>query len=137
MSVSSMRWRVMPDSAVIRLLERARDNVTYYGGSPDFCQCQEIPLSFDPEWNYNLPDPLSETHSKSFINAQGQKQGTCVHLGNCDIGCEVRAKNTLDLNYIPGAEQCGAEVRPLHVVRSIRPDGTGYRVMFDRIERAA
>ncbi|HKM54859.1 MAG TPA: GMC oxidoreductase, partial [Isosphaeraceae bacterium] len=82
-----------------------------------------------------LPDPLSETHSKSFINAQGQQQGTCVHLGNCDIGCEVRAKNTLDLNYIPGAEQCGAEVRPLHVVRSIRPDGTGYRVMFDRIER--
>ena len=95
-------------------MERARENVTYHGGSPDFCQCQEIPLSFDPEWNYNLPDPLSETHSKSFINAQGQQQGTCVHLGNCDIGCEVRAKNTLDLNYIPGAEQCGAEVRPLH-----------------------
>ena len=105
---------------------------TYARGGPTGWACRSVlerPTGtlVDPEWNYNLPDPLSETHSKSFINAQGQQQGTCVHLGNCDIGCEVRAKNTLDLNYIPGAEQCGAEVRPLHVVRSIRPDGTGYR----------
>jgi cholesterol oxidase len=94
-----------------------------------------LALSFDPEWNYNLSDPISEKHSKPFTNAQGQPQGTCVHLGNCDIGCEVRAKNTLDLNYIPRAEQCGASVRPLHLVRSILPDGTGYRVTFDRIEQ--
>ena len=94
-----------------------------------------LALSFDPEWNYNLPDPLSETHSKSFINAQGQQQGTCVHLGNCDIGCEVLREEYTRPELHPRAEQCGAEVRPLHVVRSIRPDGTGYRVMFDRIER--
>ena len=30
----------------------------------------------------------------------GAKQGTCVHLGNCDIGCDVNARNTLDLNYL-------------------------------------
>jgi cholesterol oxidase len=88
-----------------------------------------LALSFDPEWNYDLPDPINQVHSKPFTNEQGQHQGTCVHLGNCDIGCEVRAKNTLDLNYIPRAEQHGAQVRPLHLVRSI-----GYRVMFDRIE---
>jgi cholesterol oxidase len=93
-----------------------------------------LALSFDPDWNYGLVDPLNEKHSKPFTNAQGQQQGTCVHLGNCDIGCEVRAKNTLDLNYIARAEQCGAEVRPLHLVRSIRPDGSGYRLLFDRIE---
>jgi cholesterol oxidase len=67
------------------------------------------------------------------VNAQGQQQGTCVHLGNCDIGCDVRAKNTLDLNYIPAAEQRGAEVRPLHLVRTIEPTPQGYRVVFDRI----
>ena len=32
---------------------------------------------------------------------QGVEQGTCVHLGNCDIGCDVDARNTLDRNYLP------------------------------------
>ena len=72
-------------------------------------------------------------HSKTFTNAQGQQQGTCVHLGNCDIGCDVHAKNTLDLNYMPMAEKHGAEVRPLHLVRAIEPMDGGYRVVFDRI----
>jgi cholesterol oxidase len=93
-----------------------------------------LAVSFDPEWNYDLPDPLDVRHSRSFVNTQGQRQGTCVHLGNCDIGCEVRAKNTLDLNYIPAAEQRGAEVRPLHLVRYLEVDGQGYRVVFDRIQ---
>jgi len=57
-----------------------------------------------------------------------------VHLGNCDIGCDVRAKNSLDVNYIPRAEQHGADLRPLHVVRYIEPQDGKYRVIFDRIE---
>ena len=93
-----------------------------------------LAVSFDPAWNYGLDDPLNTKHSKAFVNAQGQPQGTCVHLGNCDIGCDVRAKNTLDLNYLPAAERRGAEVRPLHVVRRVEPDGAGYRVAFDRVE---
>ncbi len=96
---------------------------------------QDVPLAltFDPEWNYDLPEPLDPKHSKPVVNAQGQRQGTCVHLGNCDIGCDVRAKNTLDLNYIPAAEQRGAEFRPLHLVRYVEPTPQGYRVVFDRI----
>ncbi len=93
-----------------------------------------LALSFDPEWNYHLPEPLDQKHSKQFVNPQGQEQGTCVHLGNCDIGCDVKAKNTLDFNYIPLAEQHGAEVRTLHMVRWIQPDNQGYQVVFDRIE---
>jgi len=57
-----------------------------------------------------------------------------VHLGNCDIGCDVRARNTLDLNYLARAETKSADVRPLHVVTTVAPDGTGYRVSFNRIE---
>lgn len=92
-----------------------------------------LAVTFDPAWKYSLQDPFNEAHSKPWTNAQGQTQGTCVHCGNCDIGCRVRAKNTLDLNYIPWAERHGAEVRPLHVVSRIAPDGTGYRVFFDRL----
>ena len=68
------------------------------------------------------------------MNAQGEKQGTCVHTGFCDIGCPVYAKNTLDLNYIPWAEKNGAEVRQMHLVTNIEPQTSGYRVSFDRID---
>jgi cholesterol oxidase len=67
-------------------------------------------------------------------NAHGAMQGTCVHLGNCDIGCDVNARNTLDLNYLFVAEnRHQADIRPLHLVTNITPDAGGYRVSFDRI----
>ena len=97
---------------------------------------QPVPLAvtFNPEWRYSLPDPFHDKHSKGWTNEQGQQQGTCVHCGNCDIGCQVKAKNTLDLNYLPLAEQHGAEIRCLHLVNSIVPENGGYRVHFDRLE---
>jgi cholesterol oxidase len=113
-----------------RLMERA---VRAAGWSDRF---GPVPLAvtFDPEYSYDLPQPLDVRHSKPWTNAQGKRQGTCVHLGNCDIGCDVRAKNTLDLNYVPAAESRGAEVRPLHLVTAVEPDGSGFRVCFDRLE---
>ncbi|MCP4245926.1 MAG: GMC family oxidoreductase, partial [bacterium] len=94
-----------------------------------------LAVTFDKDYDPSkLEDYRDEKHSKEFTNAHGQKQGTCIHLGNCDIGCDVLAKNTLDLNYIPAAEAKGAEVRPLHMVRYIEPTGGGYRVHFDRIQ---
>ena len=93
-----------------------------------------LTVTFDPEWSYDLDDPFNEKHSKTWINDQGKEQGTCVHLGNCDIGCPVKAKNTLDFNYIALAEQYGAEVRPLHFVKYIEPEDGSYRVHFDRLQ---
>ncbi len=103
-------------------------------GYGDRFQLLDLAVSFDKNWSYDLKDPHNFDHSKKFINPQGQEQGTCVHLGNCDIGCDVKAKNTLDLNYIPWAEKHQAEVRPLHLVRTILPVDGGYRVDFDRID---
>ena len=97
----------------------------------------DLAVTFDPDWTYQLTDPHAESHAKAFVNAQGQQQGTCVHLGECDIGCKVKARNTLDLNYLPLAEQHGAEVRPLHLVRNITPAAGGYRVDFERISEGA
>ena len=94
-----------------------------------------LAVTFDKEYSYQSKDPFNDKHSKKWINAQGVEQGTCVHCGNCDIGCQVRAKNTLDLNYLPWAEKHGAEIWPLHVVNFIQPENGGYRVHFDRLER--
>ncbi len=103
---------------------------------PDRFQLVDMAVSFDDAWSYDLEDPHDRRHSRTFVNAEGKEQGTCIHLGNCDIGCDVGAKNTLDLNYIARAEKHGAEVRPLHLVRRIAPEGDGYRVHYDQIDGA-
>jgi cholesterol oxidase len=96
-----------------------------------------LAVTFDPEWHYGLDDAFSGRHAKTWINEHGQMQGTCVHCGNCDIGCQVRAKNTLDLNYLARAERHGAEIRPLHMVSGLsREDDGQYRVHFHRIDQA-
>jgi cholesterol oxidase len=114
-----------------RLIERAARR----RGWSDRFQTLDLAVTFDPDWRYELDDPHDVSHSKRHTNAHGVEQGTCVHLGNCDIGCEVQAKNTLDLNYLPVAEKHGSEIRPLHLARHIAsaPNGQGYRVAFDRI----
>ena len=128
-----LRPRPIPmgqQTARSRLLEQAAAALGYSN------RLRHVPLgiSFSDDWHYGLPDPLHTRHSQAFVNEHGQRQGTCVHLGNCDIGCDVQAKNSLDLNYVPLAERHGADVRPLHLVRRVQPAGPGYRVFFDRVD---
>ena len=112
-----------------RLLKEAADKLGY----GDRFRQLDLAVTFDDQWTYEQQDPFNPAHSKPLVNAQGQTQGTCVHLGECDIGCPVRARNTLDLNYIPIAEQHGAVVKPLHIVRSISPQADGYTVSYVEI----
>lgn len=128
-----MNLQVVPDGQLTRRFKVAREAAHNLGYDARFSKAN-LAVSFSDDWNYELPDPFALSQSKPFVNQHGQHQGTCIHLGNCDIGCDVRAKNTLDVNYIPRAEQKGAEVRPLHMVRSIVPTDGQYRVVFDRIQ---
>jgi len=128
-----MNLQVVPDGQFSHRYKIARNAAEKLGYSDRF-QKAGLAVSFSEDWNYDLEDPFNPKHSRQFVNAQGQKQGTCIHLGNCDLGCDVRAKNSLDVNYVPRAEQHGAEVRPLHFVRYIEPKDGKYRVAFDRID---
>jgi cholesterol oxidase len=93
----------------------------------------DLAVSFDADWNYADCEPGDLAKSKRFINAQGSEQGTCMHCGNCDIGCPVDAKNTLDHNYLALAVKSGAEILPLHLVTGIAPVEGGWRVLFERL----
>lgn len=128
-----MDLQVIPDNQLTGRFVLARDAARNLGHANRFSKAA-LAVSFSEDWNYQLENPFDPKHSRQFTNAHGQRQGTCIHLGNCDIGCDVRAKNSLDVNYIPRAEQSGAEVRPLHLVRVIEPRGGKYRVVFDRLE---
>ena len=106
-------------------------------GNGDRFRPLELAVTFDPAWSRDDPDARDPSRSRRFTNAQGREQGTCIHLGECDIGCPVLARNTLDLNYLALAEAHGVDVRPLTLVRSIEPASDGWTVHLDRIDGGA
>jgi cholesterol oxidase len=55
---------------------------------------------------------------------------TCRLVGECDVGCNYGAKNSLDYNYLTEAQKLGAVLRPLCEVRSFRSTDTGYEVEY-------
>lgn len=71
--------------------------------------------------------PLIEEHP----NLHGRPRLTCRLCGECDVGCNDGAKNTLDYTYLSRAKDAGAQIRTLCEVWRIDPrDGGGYRVSY-------
>lgn len=112
-----------------RLMREAAEAV----GAGDRLRRLDLAVSFSEKWNYERPDRFEASASEEFVNAQGRKQGTCIHCGLCDIGCSVRAKNTLDLNYLAAAEDSGAVIQPLSLVTHVENLGASWRVHYDHI----
>jgi cholesterol oxidase len=79
----------------------------------------------DPVPGMDFGDPADNLHNRM--------RQTCVLCGNCDIGCNVGAKNTLDYTLLsePAARDF-VEIQPLCEVRTISPDASdrGYRVGY-------
>ncbi|OFI38931.1 FAD-dependent oxidoreductase [Arthrobacter sp. SW1] len=85
----------------------------------------------DPGSNQPLqPAPYGSIHGSRAVRT------TCTLCGECDLGCNSGAKNTLDHNYLSAAKKAGADIRTLHDVRGIRPLGSpgssdaGYEVRY-------
>jgi cholesterol oxidase len=85
--------------------------------------------------------PLTIGHQD--CNRYGARQTSCVYCGECMIGCNYHAKNTLDLNYLYAAEHFhGTRILTGHVAEVIVPlsdtgkddpnsDGShGYRIYY-------
>jgi len=64
-------------------------------------------------------------------NLHNAPRFTCRLCGECNLGCNFGSKNSLDLNVLTRAWQCGAEIRTLCEVREIgsRANG-GYFVRY-------
>jgi cholesterol oxidase len=99
-------------------------------GASDRFRKVELAVSFDSETVFPDRRPTEEVATKRFVNAFGKEQGCCIHCANCDIGCKVAAKNTLDLNYLARAEAMGARIQPLSVVSYIAEEPPGYAVVY-------
>ena len=68
------------------------------------------------------------------INHVGVEQPACNSCGNCVGGCNVGAKNTLMMNYLPDARNHGAEIFTCTAVRRVERRGTRWVVHFDLLE---
>lgn len=82
-------------------------------------------------------DPAAITVTRSMqgnalpvINRQSIRQRNCIDCGDCLSGCNVGAKNTLAMNYIPMARRAGAEFFTQTEVHRIEKLDVGYRVYF-------
>jgi cholesterol oxidase len=71
-----------------------------------------------------IPEP-------AYGNLHGVPRRTCVLCGECDLGCNDGAKNTLDHTYLSAARHAGADLRIRHEVRDVAPrPGGGYLVRY-------
>ncbi|RAY16665.1 FAD-dependent oxidoreductase [Actinomadura craniellae] len=67
----------------------------------------------------------------SYGNLHDAPRRTCRLCGECDIGCNDGAKNSLDHTYLSAARHHGADLRTGHEVRAVRPrPGGGYLVDY-------
>ena len=63
-------------------------------------------------------------------NAAGIEQPACTLCGDCCSGCNVGAKNTVQMTYLPDAVRHGASIFTEATVSHVRKDGDGWRVFF-------
>jgi cholesterol oxidase len=67
-------------------------------------------------------------------NAAGIEQHACTMCGDCVAGCNVGAKNTVLMNYLPDAVAHGAKIFTKVSVHHISRDGGRWKVHFHLLE---
>jgi cholesterol oxidase len=79
------------------------------------------------------PMPIAVNFTVDGENAVGVAQKPCIDCGDCITGCNVSAKNTLYMNYLPYARKRGANIYTGVEVLYLEPgDGGGWTVHFRR-----
>jgi cholesterol oxidase len=132
-----MKVRPVPEgqwSSRTRLMKEAAEAI----GHGDRFRTIPLAVTFNDSLHLDMDSSSRPQRNADSIqpNEYGVLQGECYHCGNCDIGCDVNARNTLDTNYLPRAEKRGAEIRDLHVVNNIAPNSDrGYTVYYTRIDQ--
>ena len=99
-------------------------------------QLPPLAVSFAPAPGA-APGPGLPIVDPAYGNLHGRQRTTCRLCGECDIGCNIGAKNSLDYNYLSAARHHGADLRTGHEVRAIRPrPASGYEVDYIRHDPA-
>jgi len=90
----------------------------YYHNTPKTALLKKLAEEMNAP-QFSLP-PLAVRFEGQFPghqtrNKHGALQSRCNKCGDCDIGCNIHAKNTLDLNYIYRARHLSKPLQPADV----------------------
>jgi len=81
-----------------------------------------------PGARFSYP-PLAITYSDG-ENSAGVAQKECTGCGDCVTGCNVGAKNTLTMNYLPTAVRAGAELYTGATVLAVDPRAEDFGAVY-------
>jgi cholesterol oxidase len=103
-------------------LKQAAENLDYDWFLP------QLAITFANDGAQPVPgEPIREAHP----NLHGRTRYTCRLVGECDVGCNYGAKNSLDYTYLSEAHRLGAEIRDRCEVRTLRRcEGGGFEVDY-------
>ena len=76
------------------------------------------------------PEPALPIPDPPYGNLHGLPRVTCRLTGECDVGCNLGSKNTLDHTYLSAAAYHGADIRTYREVRSFEPTDEGWAVHY-------
>ncbi len=117
------------------------ESVPYYRNTPKTAAFKNVTQNLEQaedmteKASFQLP-PLAVRFEGEFPghqtkNSHGAIQSRCTKCGECDIGCNIHAKNTLDLNYLFRAHhQFQAEIRTQAEVTDIQEIPGGFEVSY-------
>ncbi|MGW5425313.1 GMC family oxidoreductase [Streptomyces sp. NPDC003943] len=89
------------------------------------------PLAVSFAADGGAPVPGAPLPEPAYGNLHGLPRETCRLTGECDLGCNYGAKNTLDHTYLSAARHHGADIRTRCEVRGFAPrPGGGYEVRY-------
>ena len=79
---------------------------------------------------YKLPIAVTFEPPEDGVNHVGVEQNPCILCGDCMTGCNHRAKNTVQMTYLPDAWNHGAEIFTEVGVRYVERQGGRWLVHF-------
>ena len=88
-------------------------------------------MGLGDKWQYT---PIYVNFDIDGPNHVGVDQKPCTGCGDCCSGCNVGAKNTMIMNYLPDARQHGAEIYTQINVRYVGKKGALWTVFFNRLQ---
>jgi cholesterol oxidase len=123
-------------TAVAEGVARAREMLRpapYPGSAPPLTKLTRLEESARAMGATFYRTPINVTF-KPTVGPGGIRQPACTACGDCVTGCNVGAKNTTQMNYLPDAKAHGAEIFTLAQVRWIERRGERWLVHFQALE---
>jgi len=117
-------------------LARAREMLRpapYPDGAPKLLKLQRLEESAKAMGAPFYRPPINVTFEER-LSPGGVRQPACTNCGDCVTGCNVGAKNTTQMNYLPDAKRHGAEIFTLAQVRRIERRGERWAVHYQALE---